>query len=323
MGVSVLKPVNGLQAGFTEALRSHAQQSYPNYELLAGHQSPHDSAIPEMERAGVRHFVCPTVRPNRKAGVLIDLVRHAANPIIIVNDADIVVRPGYIADVTAPLSDPAVGLVTCLYRADGDCWQARFEALGVATEFAASALVAPLTGVSEFGFGSTLAFRKADLDAIGGFSEVADYLADDYQLGARIHKLGRRNVISTAVVQTRLHDESWIAVWKHQLRWARTIRISRLDGYLGLPVTFAALWSLVAIASGHWGIGVALMTIRLLMAIASGWIVLKSGDTLKLLWLVPVRDLFAVAVWVAGLFGDSVEWGGRKLRLDRHGRILE
>ena len=316
--VTVLKPVNGLHPGLDEALRSHA-----NFHLIVGHRDPADAAIPVIERAGVPHFTCSTVTPNRKAGVLIDLIRHAHDPILVVNDADIVVPPHYIPAVTAPLGDPAVGLVTCLYRAEGHTWPTRFEALGIATDFAASALVAPLTGVSEFGFGSTLAFRRADLDAIGGFAAVADYLADDYQLGARIHKLGRRNVISNVVVQTRLHTESWSAMWKHQLRWARTVRLSRLDGYLGLPVTFAVLWSLVALASGHWKIGLGLLAMRLAMAVSSGWFVLKAPDTFKLLWLVPIRDVFGVAVWAAALFGNTVEWGGRRLRVDSQGRILD
>lgn len=322
VGVSILKPVNGLQPGFAEAIGSHTGQSYPNFELLIGHHDPNDPAVPVIERAGIRHFVCPTIKQNRKAAVLMDLVEHASNEVIVVNDADIVVPAGYIAEVIGPLLDPGVGLVTCLYRAEGEGWPARFEALGVATDFAASALVAPLTGVSEFGFGSTLAFRREDLGAIGGFAAVADYLADDYQLGARIHQLGRRNVISRVIVQTRLHDETWRAVWNHQIRWARTIRLSRLDGYLGLPLTFATFWSLFAFSSGHWQIGLALMATRLAMAIASGWIVLKSRDSLTLLWLVPLRDLFAAAVWAAALFGDTVEWGGRRLRLDPQGRIL-
>ncbi len=320
-GVSILKPVRGLHAGFDQALQSHLHQNYPVFELLCGYRDPNDSAIPSIERAGVGHFVCTSAAANAKVGVLMDLVERASFPIIIVNDADIVVPPEYIRDVTAPLADPNVGLVTCLYRAVGDSWPSRFEALGVATDFAPSALVAPLVGVSEFGFGSTLAFRRADLDSIGGFAAVADYLADDYQLGEKIHQLGRKNLISSVVVETRLHADRWSTIWSHQVRWARTIRCSRRDGYLGLPITFASFWALAAALAGMWWTTAGLLAIRLSMAIMGGWFVIRSRDVLPYFWLVPARDLYGVAVWVAGLFGNTVEWGGRKLHIDSSGRI--
>src|SRR5262249_15657735 len=151
----------------------------------------------------------------------------------------------YLARVTPPLSDPGVGLVTCLYRAEGDTLAARFEGLGVATEFAPSALVARLAGVDEFALGSTLALRKVDLERVGGFQAIADYLADDYQLGRRLRGLGLKCVLPDMVVDTHLSG-GWRSVWRHQVRWARTIRVSKFWGYVGLPVTFATLWAVAA-----------------------------------------------------------------------------
>ncbi len=320
--ISILKPVRGWQSGFEEALDSHLSQDYPQFELLAGHRDPNDSAIPALDRAGVAHFVCPMDTPNGKVGVLAGLADHARHPILIVNDADIVVPPHYLRDVAAPLADPAVGVVTCLYRAEGDSWPSRLEALGVATEFAPNALVAPLVGVCEFGFGSTLAFRRADLDAIDGFPSLKDYLADDYQLGAKIHALGRKNLISHVVVKTRLHDQTWLQSWRHQVRWARTIRVSRFSGYAGLPVTFATFWALILVVAGYPIAAVALLAVRLAAAVVCGYFVLGSRDTLLLCWAIPLRDLLGVAVWAAGLAGTSVEWGGQTLRLDADGRII-
>ena len=213
-----------------------------------------------------------------------------------------------------------MGLVTCLYRPVGDTFAARFEGLGVATDFAPSALVARLVGVDEFAMGSTLAFRRVDLDRIGGFAAVADYLADDYQLGHRIHALGLKCVLSDVVVETHLGG-GWRQVWAHQVRWARTIRVSRFGGYLGLPVTNATLWAVVCALFGRFDLAAALLGLRLVMAFAAGWRVLRSRDVLFLWWLVPVRDLFGFAVWVAGLFGNSVMWRGQRLVLDREGRI--
>ena len=327
--ISILKPVYGRDPGFYQAIRSHAVQQYLEFEILFGVHSPDDPAsadvrrlIAEFPALPIRLIVCSSTTPNPKAGILADLTREARYPLLIVNDSDITVPAGYLQDVTAPLSDPSIGLVTCLYRAEAHDWPSRFEALAVATEFAPSTMVAPWFGVSEFGLGSTLAFRKADLERIGGFPAIADYLADDYQLGRKLHSLGLRNLISHVVVSTRISAGSWRSAWKHQLRWSRTIRLSRGGGYAGLPVTFATLWALVAGVLGHWPAALGLLGIRLAMALACGGLVLKSTDVWKYCYLIPVRDLAGVAVWAAGLFGNTVEWRGRRLRLDRDGKIM-
>ncbi len=328
-GVSILKPVYGADPGFYEAIRSHAVQGFREFEILFGIADPKDAARGEIERlirefpgVSIRLVVCSTEAPNRKAGVLMDLAREARYSILIVNDSDISVPPGYLSDVTAPLVDPEIGLVTCLYRAEAHDWPSRFEALAIATDFAPSTLVAPLFGVSEFGLGSTLAFRKTDLDAIGGFAAIAGYLADDYQLGRRLHQLGRKNILSHVVVSTRLSAGSWRSAWKHQLRWARTIRLSRGGGYLGLPITFATVWAIAAACGGLWWTAAALLAIRLAMALTCGWLVLGSADVWKYCYAIPMRDLWGVAVWAVGLFGKTVEWRGRRLQLDKQGRIL-
>jgi ceramide glucosyltransferase len=318
--VSVLKPVRGLDTGFREAIRSHTVLQ-GEYEFLCGVSQPNDPGLAVLrEFYRVRVVDSDTQTPNGKVGVLMDLAVAAKNPILVVNDADIRVEPDYLTRVTAPLADPGVGLVTCLYRPLGDTFAARFEGLGVATDFAPSALVARLVGVDEFAMGATLAFRRVDLERIGGFAAVADYLGDDYQVGHRIHALGLKCVLSDVVVETHLGG-GWRQVWAHQLRWARTIRVSRFGGYLGLPITNATLWAVVCALFGRGDLAAVLLGLRLVMAFAAGWGVLRSRDVLFLWWLAPARDLFGFAVWVAGLFGNTVMWRGRRLELDREGRI--
>ena len=326
--VSILKPIHGSHPGFSDAIRSHALQQYPEFEILLGLDRADDPARADVERLirdfpsiPIRLVLSTTQAPNAKVGTLVDLAREARHAILLVNDSDISVPVDYLDRVTAPLEDAGIGLVTCLYRAEAHDWPSRFEALAIASEFAPSTLVAPFFGVSEFGLGSTLAFRRKDLERIGGFEAVADYLADDYQLGCRLHSLGLRNVISDVVVSTRLSAGSWRAAWDHQVRWARTIRLSRGAGYAGLPITFASLWALAAALFGLWWMAVSLLAIRFAMALACGGLVLGSRDVFRYFYLIPVRDLWGVAVWAAGLFGDTVVWSGRRLRLDQQGRI--
>lgn len=317
---SVLKPVSGLDAGLRPAVESHSRLG-GDYELLCGVRRLDDAAV-EVLRAFPRARIveCRTPTLNGKVGVLIDLVREARHDILVVNDADIRVGPDYLERVTAPLRDPRVGLVTCLYRPEGSTFAARFEGLGISTDFAPSTLVGWLIGLEEFAGGSTLAFRRADLERIGGFEAIADYLADDYQLGSRLRALGLKTVLSDSIVSTHLGG-GWRDVWLHQVRWARTIRVSNLPGYLSLPVTFATVWALAAFAAGQVWTGTAVLATRMAMATVSGGAVMRSRDVLRLSLLIPLRDIFAAAVWVGGLFGSTVVWRGQRMRLDPQGRI--
>jgi ceramide glucosyltransferase len=318
--VSILKPVRGMDPAFREAIRSHTNL-HGEYEFLCGISDPHDPAVATLrEFPQARVIQCPTRARNGKVGVLIDLAAAARYPILVVNDSDIRVEADYLERVTAPLSDSRVGLVTCLYRPVARTFAARFEGLGISTDFAPSALVARLLGVDEFAMGSTLAFRKTDLDRIGGFAAIADYLADDYQLGHRIHALGLKCVLSDVIVETHLSG-GWKQVWAHQVRWARTIRVSKPVGYLGLPLTNATVWVLITAAFGRWEWAAVLLAARFAMAFCAGWIALRSGDFLRLWWLLPARDLFGLAVWLFGLFGTTVVWRDRRLELHRDGRI--
>lgn len=324
--VSILKPVRGLDDRFEKCIRSHAVLDYPDYEVLFGVSDPNDPAVPVIERlasehAHVRLAVCGSRAANGKVGVLTDLARVARNPILVVNDSDIEVDRNYLREVAAPLEDERVGMVTCLYRARALTWPGRLEALGIATDFAPGVLAAPLFGVSGFALGSTMALRARDLERIGGFASIADYIADDYQLGRRISDLGMRVELSRHVVETSLPDADWASVWRHQVRWARTIRVSRGGGYLGLPATFATLWAAALAAAGMWWWAAGVMAVRFASA-AAGAAALGDRASLRNMWLLPARDVFAAAVWAAGLFGSQVEWRGRRLRLRRDGRIV-
>lgn len=328
-GISILKPVHGLDPGFLDAIRSHANQRYAGeFEILFGLNDPGDPSRAAMEQLKrefpqlpIRILEAQTRWPNAKVGVLRDLAEAARFPVLIVNDADILVPPDYLTNLVAELQTPGVGIVTCLYRASAASLPGQWEALGIATDFAPSVLVAPLVGIREFGLGATLCFRRTDLNSIGGFAAIADYLADDYQLAKHITSQGSRALLSRVTVETSLGDGDWRSVWKHQVRWARTIRVSRGDGYLGLPVTHAGLWALLAMLAGAWWLASVLIALRWLSALAAGGGVLSSRHAQRWFWLAPVWDLWAFAVWVAGLAGGTVEWRGMQLRLDRSGKI--
>ncbi len=327
-GVSILKPLRGMDPNTCQAFSSQIQQRYPTFEILFGAREAGDPALVEVHRLQRAHpqavlrliTVGPVSAGNGKVGILIELARHAQYPIWVVNDSDICVGPNYLAQVTAPLADPSVGVVTCLYRVRAHNAPAAWEALGIASDFMPSTLVAQLLGIREFGLGSTLAFRAADLEQVGGFGAFADYLADDYQLAKRISSLGKRALLSTYTVETSLGEATWAGVWWHQVRWARTIRTSKGGGYAGLPITHAGLWATVAFLAGAWLPAFLLLALRMASALLTAGLVLRT-PLCAAFWLAPLWDLYAFCVWLTSYAGRTVRWRDRVLTIDSQGRI--
>ncbi len=321
--------MRGSDERFELAIASHANQDYPEYEILFGISEPNDSArlaIEDLARArpeiNIRLFVVSTNAPNGKVGVLEELARHARHPYLLINDSDIIVERDYLCNVLGPLAKLGVGLVTCLYRGAGGSFATRSEALGIATEFAPSVLVARQVGVREFAMGSTLALRASQLEQIGGFAGIRDYLADDYQLGKRLTGLGLHVVLAPPVVETWLGAGAWSGVWKHQLRWSRTIRVSNPGGYFGYAITHTVFWCLLAALSGSFRLAVALYALRMLCGLLIARLVMRDFASVRLWWWMPARDLFGFAVWLSGLSGSRVEWRGQRMKIDASGRIL-
>jgi ceramide glucosyltransferase len=328
--VSILKPLKGTDPEIYESFRSHCLQDYPEYEVIFGVNDPDDPAIESVQELQVEFpnrriqlVVCPRILgANVKVSNLAQMLVEARYDRLIVNDSDVRVEPDYLRRVTAPLAEPQVGMVTCLYRGvPGATLGSRLEALGISTDFCPSVLAArQLEGGIRFGLGSTLAFRRAELEKIGGFTSFADHLADDYELGKRIAALGVTVKLSEVVVETYLPSYRLQEFFAHQLRWARGVRDARAGGYLGLVFTFGFLWALVALAASRgslwaWsGLAVTLF-LRFAVALIVGWEVLQDHQLLKDAWLIPLRDLLAVVVWIASLGGHNVTWRGDHFQL--------
>jgi ceramide glucosyltransferase len=326
--VSVLKPMYGEEARLYEAIRSHAAQDYPEFEILFGVGDARDPAVGEIERLqkefparDLKIVVASPDLPNAKVAVLAELAAHARHGLLVVNDDDILAAPDYLRSVVAAFENPNTGLVTCLYRAHARSFASLMEAVGIATEFAPSVMVARQLGVVDFALGSTMALHAATLREIGGFRSIGNFLADDYQLGRSVAGRGYRIEFASAVVETGAGNASWSQMWRHQLRWSRTIRVSRRAGYYGSVVTHATVWALVACAAGQIWAGAAALALRIAAGVLVGGVILGDRKIRRWFWLIPLRDLFGFAVWVGGCFGSTVYWRGRRLRLRADGRI--
>ena len=343
-GVSILKSLKGLAPGMMEAFRSHCRQSYTGqYELIFGVASLSDPAanavrqlIAEYPKRAIRLIECPQqLGTNGKVSSLVQLVPHARFKFLLINDSDITVSSRYLEQVMACFA-PAdsggkaakeVGLVTALYRGRAHHTLAsQLEALGIATDFQAGVLLSKwIERGLHYGLGSTLALRRETLDKIGGLLPLVDHLADDYELGARVSAAGYRVVLSDEVVETNIAAYGWRGFLDHQLRWARTVRDARPWGYAGLIFTHGLGWALLnLLASGAsplslWLLGLS-FCLRIALAMTVGAEVLSDRQVLPSLWLLPLRDLIAMSVWVAGFAGNTIVWRGERFAL-KNGKL--
>jgi len=334
--VSILKPLKGTDPGIYESCRSHCLQDYPEYEIVFGVSDSEDPAVASVQRLQ-REFPGRSIRlvvssnklgANVKVSNLEQMSSIARFEHLIVNDSDIRVERDYLRRVMAPLGDDKVGMVTCLYRGvAAPTLGSRLESLGISTDFCAGVLAArQLEGGIRFGLGSTMAFRRGDLEAIGRFKSIVDFLADDYELGRRIAGLGLQVLLSEVVVETHLPAYAMRGFLDHQLRWARGVRDSRAAGYFGLVSTFGLMWALLNLIAAHaapwsWAVLGVTALLRFAVALVVGKSVLRDEQLLRLLWLLPLRDLVAVGVWVASFAGHTVVWRGDRFRL-KNGRLM-
>ena len=260
---------------------------------------------------------------NGKVSNLAQMLPQARYEHIIINDSDILVPRDYLVRVLAPLAQPGVGMVTTLYRGlAGRTLGSKLEALGLSTDFTGGVLVArAMEGGIRFGLGATIATTKTVLHEIGGLEPLADYLGDDYELGARTAAAGHQVQLADIVVETALPDYNFRDFWEHQLRWARNVRDRRPGAVLWLD---RDLWPGLGCARRGWRrprawwtwlVLAVTVALRVAAAVVIGRGVLADPQVLRDLWLLPLRDLVALAVWMVSYFGDEVEWRGLRFRL--------
>lgn len=321
---SILKPVHGVDFATYENFASFCRQNYPDYEILFCVNELSDPAVPVIQKIAAQFPKCririlsgaPQVGTNRKVNNLALLAKEARHDILVQSDGDVRVGPDYLLEMVAPFKDPRVGVVSCFYRGIAESnLGAELEAIGAASDFFAGALVADWKEGVTFALGASIATTKSWLSKIGGFEAFADLLADDYEIGNRMHKAGGKVLLSREVVWTMYPAQGLRGFWEHQVRWARTVRVVRPFSFLGLIVTHGLPWAVAAalvapsasIAAGYL---FAYLALRLMMAWVVGVWGVRDKILRRKLWLVPLRDAIHFAVWLAGFTSNRVKWSG-------------
>ena len=336
--ISILKPLKGCDATTSDSLQSWLKQDYAGpIEILFGVANADDPVcaiarelLQKNPKVDAQLVICrESLGANAKVSTLIQLERQAKHGLILVSDADVRVPPDFLANLVAPLRESQVALVNCFYRlANPTTTAMQWEAIAINADFWSQVLQAQMLKPLDFALGAAILLRRKSLDAAGGFPALANCLADDYQIGNRLAKNGGKIALCPVVVECWDAPMSWRGAWKHQLRWARTIRVCQPLPYffsiLSNTTLWPLLWLIIALLATKTICApltaVAFLLVRIALAQNLQRRFLQSSRIAPF-WLVPVKDLLQAAIWVAAFSGNTVEWRGQKMRLRPDGNL--
>ena len=349
MPISVLKPLAGIEDELETNLRGFFEQDYDEFEILFAVRRPDDLALEavrklEKEFPGVECRVLITGEPpypNAKVYSLDKMIQASRHELLVMSDSDIRAGRDMLRVVAAEFEDEKIDLLTCPYRAvPGRSFWSRLEAIGLNTEFLGGLLTARLVEGVRFAVGPTIVARKKLIEDLGGFSRFSPYLAEDFVLGKQAaeqgygvelscyrvdHYIGGRlgGRIGSGTSEAPRRRE-WVENLKHRLRWARSTRRSRPWGYLGQAFTYPVPWTVLAAAMMPWAwveLSVATVLLRAAAVWATAERVLDDPLTRDNAWLVPLQDVLGWTMWIAGFFGNRIQWRDRTYRLLPDGRF--
>jgi ceramide glucosyltransferase len=365
--VTLLKSLKGADAATEDCLRSWFAQDYRGeVQILFGVTAAEDPVCgivkklqQEFPNREVRLEILPVLMgANAKVSKLAELEKLARHDIFVVSDADVRVPADFLTNAVLPFAEssgadgvtrPAVGLINCFYElANPSTLAMQWEAIAINADFWSQVLQSQTLKPLDFALGAVMLTRRALMAEIGGFKSLADCLADDYQLGNRIAKLGHRVVLSPIVVECWDPPMNWRAVWKHQLRWARTIRVCQPLPYFFSILSNAGFWALVwltlsivtavqntqahrfengfdaSIPMGLWAfLPVTLFLARIVLACNLQTRLTRSWLNVGYFWLVPIKDLLQAAIWLCAFLGNKIEWRGQVYRLRKDGTLVK
>jgi ceramide glucosyltransferase len=323
--VTILKPLHGDEMGLYENLVSFCEQDYPGaVQIVFGVENPNDPAIAVVERLRVAYPGRPmelvvetrVMGSNPKVANLINMMPRAAHDILVLADSDIRVQRDYLSRLVGALGRRG-GAVTCPYYgiATGNTWS-KLAQLTIDSHFLPGVVTSARLKLAQPCLGSTIALRRRSLEAIGGFEPLADCLADDYVLGELLQERGEPVTVLPFAVGHVCAEANFSELWRHELRWALTIRTIDPLGYLGWTMSHAFPLALIAwVMGGGWPaiwLGLAALACRagMIFAIERGY-----GLPPHPYWLIPVRDLLSFAIFIAGFVARDVSWRGHHYEL--------
>ena len=342
--VSMLKPLHGTEPGMERNLETFFEQQYPaDFELLFCARHETDLGLQLARKVGERYpnvdaqyLTCGEPMPkfhNAKVYSLEKLDSVAKNELLITSDADVRVAPDYLLRMVQNLKDPHLGIASCVYigtayGGDQASFPSKLDAVGKSVEMTSGVLVADMIEGTRFALGATMATRKQSFRAVGGFAELGQFYADDFELGNRLAKQGTGVKMATHIIKLMVQDQPFWLSFRNQLRWMQSTRRSRPWGHFGSGLTFAMPFGLLGLAWGLLSHHPLAGVLWLLAMVLNRWLqaasilyVMGDPDLLRNVAIYPLRDLLGSILWLGSYGGDKFYYRGKIYTLKPGGRV--
>ena len=342
--VSMLKPLHGTEPGMERNLETFFEQEYPGeFELLFCARHETDLGLQTARKVGERYpgvkaqyVTCGEPMPkfhNAKVYSLEKLDSVAKNELYVTSDADVRVEKDYLLRMVQNLQDPKLGLASCVYLGtayggEDSSFASKLDAVGKSVEMTSGVLVADMIEGTKFALGATMAVRKKSFRDVGGFAELGQFYADDFELGNRLAKQGTGVKMATHVIRLMVQDVPFWLSFRNQLRWMQSTRRSRPWGHLGSGLTFAMPFGLLGLLWGLVSGNVVTGLVWLVLMVVNRW--LQAGAILGVLgddrWgknvmIYPLRDVLGSLLWLGSYGGDKFYYRGKVYTLKPGGRV--
>jgi ceramide glucosyltransferase len=332
--ISILKPVEGIGPNTLEAFASFCRLDYPGeIEIIVGTIQRDDPVVAIVQKLQVEfperkiQLVFAELKgTNRKTSIMETMWQKATGQFLFFSDADVAAPENYLRELVPQLAQPGVGCLTCLPRGiEARTIGGKMIALHYGFNFLPQWMLAQRTTGIHWAIGHTMAVPRDALEKIGGFKNFLNHLADDYELGQRISRLGLRVIVPPFLLDCVMPAENFAQAFTRMQRWKRTIRRSRGAQFFGVILTNPIFWALILallqpFARWSWTVLFSMIMIRWLLAAFlqkkikfAGW----SGAW----WLLPVLDVVEGITFFGAYYGDMIFWAGRHYHLLRDGTL--
>jgi ceramide glucosyltransferase len=332
-GVTLLKPLKGADEETRACLESWFTQNYRGaLQVLFGVADANDPVC-EIVRDLQKQFpdrnaqliICqPILGANAKVSTLTYLQREAKHPFSIISDADVFAPEILLGEIVQKFRDEDVALVNCFYKMlPAKTVAMIWENIGANADFWSQVCQNNSIKPMNFALGAVMAVRRSAIEMVGGFKPLLNQLADDYQLGKRLADAGRKIELCNVVVECRESPKRFWDVWKHQLRWARTIRVCQPGPYFASVLSNTTVWAMLWIAfSANNNIAPLCLIVRTVTAMHNEFrLTRRAVDAIEPIFAV-FKDLLQFLVWLCAFTGNSVIWRGEKFLVKRGGELV-
>ena len=333
--VSILKPVKGLEKNLENNLKSIAKQNYPNYQIIYSVQDLEDPAYPILKKIqselgeDLVSIVISAIEEGAhgKVNNLLGAIDKANYEFLIISDSDTYLRDNYISNIIAPFMEEEVGCVCTPFKLiKANNFFEKLEMLTINSDFIPSVIFAYVTKASNSCLGPSIAIQKSTLESFGGLKSLANYLVEDYEIGRRVWTSGKKMVLLPYIIDVVVDLNSWKQWWNHQVYWDQNTYLARPGAFVSTIFIRAIPFAAILYMLQGSIISLIILILTILVRIFTAFMVaqdMKDNESIKSLYLLPLRDLFGLIFWGLAFTQRTVIWRNNKYKLTKHGKMIK